>query len=114
MTKIIHFTVMRVSILFLNNSKAVFVDPESGKILWDYSDIEYNIPIPVPTVLDEHHVFLTGGYNNGSVLLEVSRNGDTFSAKEVFRLKEEGSHRSHGRAGFVSVDHRPEESACCI
>ena len=77
-------------ILFLNNSKVVFVDPENGKILWDYSEIESS-SIPMPTVLDENHVFFTSGYDKGSVLLEVNRNGDTFSAKELFRFKEEGS-----------------------
>lgn len=78
-------------ILFVNNTKVVFVEPKTGRILWDYGDIKFHISIPLPTVLDEHHIFLTSGYNKGSILLEVIRNGDTFSLKEVFRLKKEGS-----------------------
>ena len=79
-------------ILFLNNLKVVFVDLKKGKILWDYNALECHVSIPVPTVLDEHHVFLTSGYDKGSVLLEVNCEGTTFSAKEVFRLEKEGSH----------------------
>ncbi|MDB4577446.1 PQQ-like beta-propeller repeat protein, partial [bacterium] len=45
------------------------LDPKSGKVLWRYQDFQANLPIPAPVVIDEQTLFVTGGYEAGSQLL---------------------------------------------
>jgi outer membrane protein assembly factor BamB len=49
--------------------------PTDGKMLWQ-TDAYYNrIPIPIATRIDEDRLFVTGGYDCGSMMLSI-KNGD--------------------------------------
>ena len=54
-----------------SGAKVVGIEPLTGKILWEYTN--YNCQIPVPSAIDagENRVFITGGYNTGSALIKV-------------------------------------------
>ena len=62
---------------------------EDGSTLWTYDGYACGIPIPYPVQLPDDRLFVTGGYGAGSVMLQITRNGDAFAVKELFRLKSE-------------------------
>jgi outer membrane protein assembly factor BamB len=66
---------------------------EDGTVLWSYEGWSCRIPITFPKQLPGDRLFVTGGYGAGSVMLQVTRDGDAFAVKELFRLdmKECGS-----------------------
>jgi outer membrane protein assembly factor BamB len=56
----------------------VGLSPRNGSILWDYTDWECQIAIPHPVALPGNHFFITGGYNAGSAMIQLVKNGDGF------------------------------------
>ncbi len=58
------------------------IDPDNGEILWKLIDDSYfnKIPIPNPIHISEGVLFVTGGYDAGSCLLAVEKDGDKWSA----------------------------------
>jgi outer membrane protein assembly factor BamB len=46
------------------------LDPGTGKVLWRYEGFPLTLPIAAPVVVDDHTLFLTGGYGAGSQLLK--------------------------------------------
>jgi outer membrane protein assembly factor BamB len=64
---------------------------EDGSVLWRYKDWNCRIPIPFPAVLPNNRVFVTGGYEGGSALFEVTKKGKEFGTKTVFETMEFGS-----------------------
>ena len=59
---------------------------EDGTVLWSYEGWSCRIPITFPMQLPGDRLFVTGGYGAGSVMLQVTRDGDAFAVKELFRL----------------------------
>ncbi len=64
-----------------------------GKLLWHTAEFQPNVIAPSPLQLSSSRVFLTAGYGSGGALMEVSRNGNSFSAK-------------------ILQKHKPREGAC--
>lgn len=63
------------------------VSAEDGALLWETSAWKISIAtVPSPVVLDEGRLFLAGGYNAGSLLLQLQLEGSRWVAREVFRL----------------------------
>ncbi len=58
---------------------------ENGAILWQYEGWQCKIPIPYPTPLSDDRVFITGGYNAGSAMIEVKQQDGKFAVKELFK-----------------------------
>jgi outer membrane protein assembly factor BamB len=88
---------------------------EDGKVLWAYQGWTNRLPIPYPVQLSENRLFVTGGHNGGSVMLQVTRNGDAFAVKQLFKLDQEdcGSyihqpilHEGHLYANSNTDDHQ--------
>ncbi|MBX2851246.1 MAG: PQQ-like beta-propeller repeat protein [Phycisphaeraceae bacterium] len=77
-------------IVTLTSTLVTGVDPETGKILWSYDGIPVKRGIPTPTDIGSNRVFITAGYNAGSALIEIQKQGDTFTAKEIHRDNEQG------------------------
>ena len=64
----------------------ISVEPKTGKVLWN-TDVYFNkIPIPFPTKVTEELVYLTGGYDNGSCMIKVTKNGDDWKIEKVFDM----------------------------
>lgn len=61
------------------------VDPATGKVLWAYDGIPVKRGIPTPAAVDDDRIFITAGYDAGSALLEITRQGDRFGLKELKR-----------------------------
>ncbi len=62
-------------------------DPVNGKLLWQSRNYDIRLPIPAPIQIGEGRLFLTGGYEAGSVLLDVGRDPKRMKFPELFRLE---------------------------
>jgi outer membrane protein assembly factor BamB len=64
------------------------VSADDGAILWDTTDWKIGMAtVPSPVILPEGKIFLCGGYNAGSMILQVSGDGGRFAAKTIRRFK---------------------------
>jgi hypothetical protein len=64
---------------------------ENGSLLWTYGGWQNPIPIPFPTPLPDNRLFITGGYNAGSAMLQITRQDGKFTVKELFKTDVCGS-----------------------
>ncbi|RPJ24608.1 MAG: polyvinylalcohol dehydrogenase, partial [Planctomycetaceae bacterium] len=68
----------------------VGVSATNGAILWQTTDWKISIAnVPSPLVLEGGRVFLSGGYNAGSAMLQLKKEGSQFTAQPLFRLQPE-------------------------
>lgn len=66
----------------------VGVAADTGKLLWETTVWRIGIAtVPTPVPAGNSRVFLSGGYNAGSMMLELTSAGDTFIPKVLYRLK---------------------------
>jgi outer membrane protein assembly factor BamB len=64
-------------------------DPNTGKTLWTFDQYGCQWTIPAPTVLpDGKHVFITGGYDAGSVMITVEKAGNGFKVAKKWAITE--------------------------
>lgn len=82
----------------------VGIRASDGKFLWGYNRIANTVAnIPTPLVRG-NHVFTSTGYQTGAALLELARQGDGVTAREVYFLPPGTFQNHHG--GIVLVgDH---------
>ena len=74
--------------LYCTTEGVVGVSAKDGRILWRKPDWKIALAtVPSPLVVGEDRVFLSGGYNSGSVMLRIKGEGDRIGTEEVFRLK---------------------------
>jgi outer membrane protein assembly factor BamB len=64
-------------------------DAKTGKELWQFKwdETMNGINVAEPIVLDGDRVFISSGYGIGCALVQVSRSGDQWSAKEIWKNK---------------------------
>ena len=67
-----------------------FIDPDNGRMLWKYQGF-YGTPIPIPLVIGEDRIFITGEVTFGSVMISVRKQEDGFVTSDLFRLPKNGS-----------------------
>jgi outer membrane protein assembly factor BamB len=69
------------------------LSPADGKILWTYNSWTCWIPIAIPLLLPDDRLFMTGGYEAGSTLIEVKQKEGAWTVKEIkkFTMEECGS-----------------------
>ena len=59
---------------------------EDGALLWDHRwTVSYDTIIAQPIVVSDDQVFISAGYNKGCALLQVSKDGDGFNVKELWK-----------------------------
>jgi len=94
--KMTHSSVMPMELagermyVYCANSGVVGVAARDGAILWETTEWKISIAtVPSPLVLDNGRIFLSGGYNAGSLMLQVKRQGDRFVAQPLFTLAPE-------------------------
>jgi outer membrane protein assembly factor BamB len=62
------------------------ISAADGSVLWQFP-FKFNVAVaPSPLVVDAERVFLTAGYDAGSVMIRVRRDGEAFAVEELFRL----------------------------
>src|SRR6185295_20288549 len=65
----------------------VGADAKDGAPLWESSDWKISIAtVPSPLPLDGGKVFLTGGYNAGSLMLQLTEENAKLVPRPAFRL----------------------------
>ena len=62
-----------------------------GKTLWKYDGWRCWIPIAYPVTLPDNRLFMSGGYNAGSAMIQISRDGEAWKVAEVFKTPACGS-----------------------
>ena len=73
--------------VYCAHAGVVGVSAKTGALLWETADWKISIAtVPTPVVVGNNRVFLSGGYNAGSMMLEISKAGEQFTAKTVFKL----------------------------
>jgi outer membrane protein assembly factor BamB len=68
----------------------VGISADDGSILWEFRQWQIRVAnVPTPVVVGDGMLFLSGGYNAGSLMLKLTESGGQIAAEEVFRLKPE-------------------------
>ena len=66
------------------------VAADDGTLLWDTTEWKISIAtVPSPLVLDQGRIFLSGGYNAGSLMLQLEDNAGKLVPRTRFRLPPE-------------------------
>ncbi len=70
----------------------VGMDPKTGKTLWTYEGWSCQIPVSNVTEIGDGRLFITGGYQAGSVMIRIEQAGDSFAVTEVYKTPDFGTH----------------------
>ena len=73
--------------------KVVGIDPQSGNILWVYTNWQCGIPAPSAVDAGDGKVLVTGGYGAGAAMLKVEKKADgSYVVSELFKNADFGAH----------------------
>ena len=76
--------------VYCANNGVVGVSAKDGSILWETTAWKISIAtVPSPLILDGGRIFFTGGYNAGSLMVQLQAENGRFTAKPVFKLEPE-------------------------
>jgi outer membrane protein assembly factor BamB len=76
--------------IYCGSGGVAAVSADDGALLWDSTEWRISIAnVPSPVALDDGRVFLTGGYNAGSLMLQFAEQDGKVTAKSVFRIAAE-------------------------
>ena len=76
--------------LYCASGGVVAVDARDGSLLWDTPDWKISIAtVPSPVPLPDGRIFLSGGYNAGSMMLQLEETDGRIVPKVLYRLKPE-------------------------
>ena len=70
-----------------NEGGVVGVSADDGSILWQTDAWTIRIVVPSPIIVGDGRIFLSGGYNAGSIMLQLGWDGRKFAAEPLFRLE---------------------------
>jgi outer membrane protein assembly factor BamB len=77
-------------LITFTSSQVTGLNPQTGEKLWAYNNIPVKRAIPTPAVVGNNKLFITAGYDSGSALIEISKQGDHFAIKELMRDDDHG------------------------
>ena len=73
--------------VYCANNGVVGVSAKDGSILWETTDWKISIAtVPSPLILSDGRIFLTGGYDAGSLMLQLRKEGDRLVPRTLFKL----------------------------
>lgn len=85
--------------VYCGSGGVVGISAENGNILWEYNKWKIRIAnVPSPVMVDEGLIFLSGGYNAGCMMLQLSQEGGKITVTPSFQL---------GPEVFGSPQHTP-------
>jgi outer membrane protein assembly factor BamB len=70
----------------------VGMNPETGKRFWTYPNWQCKIPIPNVTEIGDGRLFITGGYEAGSAMIKIEKEGNSHTVTEVYKTDDFGTH----------------------
>jgi outer membrane protein assembly factor BamB len=65
----------------------VGVDAADGKVLWVNNDWKMRTNVPSPVVIDDGKIFVSAGYDEGSMMIQLLESDGKFNAERLYRLK---------------------------
>ncbi len=70
-------------------SKAVVgINPANGRLLWQNNSWKISIAnVPSPVYTGQGRIFLSGGYNSGSMMIQLKKSTSAITTQTLFRLK---------------------------
>ena len=69
----------------------VGIEPETGKVLWDYDQWHCHISVPSAVDAGDNKVLVVGGYELGAVMIKVEKKADgSYGTTELLRTEEFG------------------------
>jgi outer membrane protein assembly factor BamB len=75
-------------LVVVTGARIVGLTVEGGKLLWEHPwTTMYDINSAQPIVTDPSHLFISAGYDHGSVLLEIVEKQGAFTAQPVWQNK---------------------------
>jgi outer membrane protein assembly factor BamB len=76
--------------IYCASGGVVGVDAQDGSVLWQTPDWRISIAnVPSPVLLDDGRIFFSGGYNAGSLMLQLRKTNGSITPHELFRLRPE-------------------------
>jgi outer membrane protein assembly factor BamB len=76
--------------VYCANNGVVGVSAKDGSILWETTAWKISIAtVPSPLILNDGRIFLSGGYNAGSLMLKLRKEGDHLVPQTLFKLEPE-------------------------
>jgi outer membrane protein assembly factor BamB len=63
------------------------VSADDGQLLWTTDAFRIVTTVPTPVILPDGRIFCSGGYNAGSMMLQVKGKGGKYSVDVLYRLK---------------------------
>ncbi len=73
-------------LLVVSAQRVMGLRVEDGSLLWDYPwTTSYNVNATQPLLVSENRFFISSGYGTGAAVVEVSRTGEGFAAREIWR-----------------------------
>ena len=80
----------RASYVYVAAGGVAGVDAATGELLWQTDAWQIRVAtVPSALVIDGERLFLSGGYNAGSMMLRVQRQGDSYLAEPLWTLPAE-------------------------
>jgi outer membrane protein assembly factor BamB len=74
--------------VYCANNGVAGVSADTGAILWETTDWKISLAtVPSPLALEQGRIFLSGGYNAGSLMLQLKKEDGRFVAHSAFRLE---------------------------
>lgn len=104
--------------IYCASEGVVGVSAENGSILWETTEWKISIAtVPSPLIMGDGMIFLSGGYNTGSMMIKLSEISGEITVETLFRLKPNvfGStqHTPILYKGYV-YGVRPDEQFVCL
>lgn len=75
----------RRQVIVVSSTRIVGLAPEDGAVLWSHPwDTDMGINVSQPIVVDANRFFVSSGYGKGAALVEIGKNGNSFSARTLW------------------------------
>lgn len=76
----------RDQILIVTARRIVSLAVEDGALLWEFPWVtQFDVNAAQPVMVADRRVFYSSGYGTGAAVLEITRDGDRFSVREIWR-----------------------------
>ena len=73
-------------------SNVVGINPRNGDVLWTYSNWSCWIPSSSAFDAGNNKIMIVGGYNSGTAMIQIAKNGNNYSVNELYKTIEFGEH----------------------